>query len=186
MEPEGLNKEQWLEKLTLIDQSLQRQGGSAQLTLVGSAAGILTGQPGSTVPSIDLDVWKPWLALSISNSQESGGIGRPSLRSQDRGGLIGLTFNWSSEGLTQLGKFESTECLEQFHALRLERPPMANLVAAKLVRAAPKDLADIAYLLSVHRPARQDIEQAIASMPREARGKAAENLVYLDAMSGNQ
>jgi hypothetical protein len=57
MEPQGLNKEQWLDKLTLVDQSLQRQGGSAQLTLVGSAAGILTGQPGRT--SIDLDVWKP-------------------------------------------------------------------------------------------------------------------------------
>jgi hypothetical protein len=57
MEPPGLNKEQWLEKLTLIDQSLLRQGGSAQLTMVGSAAGIFSGQPGRT--SIDLDVWKP-------------------------------------------------------------------------------------------------------------------------------
>jgi phosphohistidine phosphatase SixA len=68
----------------------------------------------------------------------------------------------------------------------LERPPITNLVAAKLVRAEGKDLEDIAYLVSTYLPARQAIEQAIQSMPREAREKAVENLVYLDAMSGNQ
>jgi hypothetical protein len=57
MQPQGLSRDQWLEKLTLVDQSLRRQGATARLTLVGSAAGILAGQPGRT--SIDLDVWKP-------------------------------------------------------------------------------------------------------------------------------
>jgi hypothetical protein len=57
MEQHGLGRDEWLEKLTLVDQSLRRQGATARLTLVGSAAGILAGQPGRT--SIDLDVWKP-------------------------------------------------------------------------------------------------------------------------------
>ena len=57
MEQQGLSRDEWLEKLTLVDQSLQRQGATAQLTLVGSAAGIFTGQPGRT--SIDLGVWNP-------------------------------------------------------------------------------------------------------------------------------
>ena len=57
MEQQGLGRDEWLEKLTLVDQSLQRQGATAKLTLVGSAAGIFAGQPGRT--SIDLDVWKP-------------------------------------------------------------------------------------------------------------------------------
>jgi hypothetical protein len=59
-------------------------------------------------------------------------------------------------------------------------------VAAKLIRAEGKDLEDIVYLISAWRPDRQEIERAIKSMPREARQKAAENLVYLDALAGNQ
>jgi hypothetical protein len=183
MEPPGLNKEQWLEKLTLIDQSLRRQGGTAQLTLVGSAAGILGGQPGRT--SIDLDVWKPGSRYQFQSLkravEEAGLLFDPKTEEPDRPYIQMI-----EPGLTQLGKFESTDCLEQFHALRLERPPIANLVAAKLVRAADKDLEDIAYLVSAYRPSRQRIEQAIKSMPREAKEKAAENLVYLDAMSENQ
>jgi len=54
MEQQGLSRDEWLEKLTLVDQSLQRQGATAQLTLVGSATGIFAGQPGRT--SIDLAV----------------------------------------------------------------------------------------------------------------------------------
>src|SRR5690242_6052809 len=56
MEKPGLNRDQWLEKLALIDKHLQRQRATARLTLVGSAAGIFAGQPART--SIDLDVWK--------------------------------------------------------------------------------------------------------------------------------
>ena len=44
MEQAGLNRDEWLEKLMLVDQSLQKQGATAQLTLVGSAAGIFAGQ----------------------------------------------------------------------------------------------------------------------------------------------
>jgi hypothetical protein len=183
MEPQGLNKEQWLDKLTLVDQSLQRQGGSAQLTLVDSAAGILTGQPGRT--SIDLDVWKPGSRYQYQTLktavEEAGLLFDPKMTEPDRPCL-----QMVEPGLTQLGQFETTDCLEQFGALRLERPPIANLVAAKLVRAQATDLEDIAFLLSAHRPSRQDIELAIRSMPREAREKAADNLVYLDAMSGSQ
>jgi len=36
-------------------------------------------------------------------------------------------------GIAETGKFENTETLEQFGALQLERPPIANLIAAKLV-----------------------------------------------------
>jgi hypothetical protein len=68
----------------------------------------------------------------------------------------------------------------------LERPPIASFIGAKLVRAEPRDLEDIAFLLSKYRPARQDIEQAVNTMPRQAREKARENLVYLSTMDGNE
>ena len=89
-------------------------------------------------------------------------------------------------GIAETGKFENTETLEQFGALSLERPPIANLIAAKLVRAEPRDLEDIAFLMSRYRPVRQDIEQAVNTMPRQAREKATENLVYLSTMGGNE
>jgi len=41
-------------------------------------------------------------------------------------------------------------------------------------------------LLSRYRPSRQDIEQAVNTMPRQARERATENLVYLNTMSGNE
>lgn len=59
---------------------------------------------------------------------------------------------------------------------------MANLIAAKLVRADPKDLEDIAFLLSRYQPSRQAVEQAIQTMPSPARQTATENLVYLEVM----
>jgi len=59
----GLDRGEWLEKLMRISQSLQRQGASAQLTLVGSVTGILAGQPART--SMDLDVWKPQVEQAI-------------------------------------------------------------------------------------------------------------------------
>jgi len=59
---------------------------------------------------------------------------------------------------------------------------MANLIAAKLVRADPKDLEDIAFLLSRYQPSRQAVEQAIQTMTSPARRTAAENLVYLEVM----
>jgi hypothetical protein len=84
-----------------------------------------------------------------------------------------------------VGKFKKTESLEHFRALRLERPPIANLIAAKLIRAEPKDLEDIAFLLSYYQPSRKDVEQAVKTMPSTARHKASENLVYLDAMGNH-
>ena len=184
MEQHGLSRDEWLEKLTLIDQSLQRQGATAHLTLVGSAAGILAGQPGRT--SIDLDVWKPksryqFQALKKA-VEEAGLLFDPKSTLEPDTPYIQVV----EPGIAETGKFETTETLEQFNALRLERPPVANLIAAKLVRAEPRDLEDIAFLLSRYRPVRQDIEQAVNTMPRQAREKATENLVYLSTMGGNE
>ncbi|MGD0262925.1 MAG: hypothetical protein ABSD29_24435 [Verrucomicrobiota bacterium] len=184
MEQQGLGRDEWLEKLTLVDQSLQRQGATARLTLVGSAAGIFAGQPGRT--SIDLDVWKPksryqFQALKKA-VEEAGLLFDPKSTLEPDTPYIQLV----EPGIAETGKFENTETLEQFGALHLERPPIANLIAAKLVRAEPRDLEDIAFLMSRYRPVRQDIEQAVNTMPRQAREKATENLVYLNTMGGNE
>ena len=59
---------------------------------------------------------------------------------------------------------------------------MENLVAAKLIRAEPKDLGDIQFLVSRHRPDFQRVRQIIAGFNPQAPERATENLVYLDVL----
>jgi hypothetical protein len=178
MEPCGLSRGEWLEKLVVMDRDLKKQRSTARLTLVGSAAGIFAGQPART--SIDLDVWKPTSAYqfqTLKRAVETAGLlFDPKTMLQPDKAYIQLV----EPGLTQTGNFKNGELLEQFEALRLERPPIANLIAAKLVRAEAKDLEDIAFLLAHYRPQSNDIRTAVKSMPAQAREKARENLIYLD------
>jgi hypothetical protein len=82
-------------------------------------------------------------------------------------------------GLTQLGTFDPV-LMERLGRLHLYRPPVENLVAAKLIRAEPKDLGDIRFLVSRHRPDLQRVHLIIAGFEPQARGRASENLVYLE------
>ena len=85
-------------------------------------------------------------------------------------------------GLTQLGEFEPV-FIDRIGRLQLYRPPIENLVAAKLIRAAPKDLGDIQFLVSRHRPDLQRVRAIIAKFSPPARECATENLVYLDVLN---
>lgn len=180
MDTHGLGRTEWLEKLIRIDQELRRQHARARLTLIGSAAGIFGGQPART--SMDLDVWKPhsqYRIQALKKAVEGAGLlfDPKSTLEPDKPYL-----QMVEPGLVQIGSFEQTELLERFDALSLERPPIANLIAAKLLRVEPKDLEDIAFLVAHYQPSRTDIERAIKTMPRPAREKASGNLVYLGVM----
>jgi hypothetical protein len=177
----GFDRTAWLQALARINQSLQQQGAAARLTLVGSATGILIGQPGRT--SNDLDVWRPSSHYEFATLkkavEEAGLLFDPKSTVEPETPYVQLI----DPGIVQTGKYEQAEPLEKFGALQLDRPPIANLIASKLVRAESKDLEDIAYLLANYRPERGDIEQAIQSMPAQARRRASENLVYLEVLS---
>ena len=84
-------------------------------------------------------------------------------------------------GLTQLGTFEPV-LIERMGRLHILRPPVENLIAAKLIRSDPKDLGDIRFLLSRHRPDLQRVRSIIAEFNSQARERATENLVYLDVL----
>src|SRR5882724_5270908 len=116
MKEQGLGRDEWLQRLTLVDQSLRRQGATAQLMLVGSAAGILAGQPGRT--SIDLDVWKPKSHYQFQPLkkavEEAGLLFDPKSALEPDTPYVQLV----EPGIAETGEFESTETLEQFGALR--------------------------------------------------------------------
>ena len=180
MEQHGLDRNEWMKRLEQIDRSLRRQNAQAELTLVGSAASIFAGQPARS--SMDLDVWRPrsrYERRALRKAvEEAGLLFDPKTTLEPDTPYVQMV----DAGLVQMGKFQETETLEQFGALRLERPPIANLIAAKLLRAEPQDLEDIAFLQSCFQPARAEVEQAVKTMPARARKQASENLVYLDVL----
>jgi len=174
-----LDGEAWLAVLSDLAQALSKEGDPIVLCLIGSAACLFGGMEGRT--SADLDIWKPasnYDRLELRAASEKAGLlfdpkqtlepGRPYLQ------LV-------EPGLTQLGEFEPV-FIERMGRLRLYRPPVENLIASKLIRADPKDLGDIRFLVSRHLPDLQRVRKIIAGFDPPTRERALENLVYLDVL----
>jgi hypothetical protein len=132
-------------------------------------------------PSADFAIWKPasdYDRLELKAAAEKAGLlfdpkqtldpDRPYLQ------LV-------EPGLTQLGVFDPV-LIERIGRLHLFRPPIENLIAAKLIRAEPKDLGDIRFLVSRHRPDLSHVRRIIAEFHPPAHECATENLVYLEVL----
>ena len=174
-----LDGEAWSLVLGELAQALGKDGPPMRLCLIGSAACLFGGMEGRT--SADLDIWKPaseYDRLELKAAAEKAGLlfdpkqtldpDRPYLQ------LI-------EPGLTQLGAFEPV-LIDRMGRLLLFRPPIENLIAAKLIRAEPKDLGDIQFLVSRHRPELARVRRIVAEFAPPARERATENLVYLDVL----
>ena len=177
--PNSLDGEAWMALLEKVAVSLGKVGPPVRLCLIGSAACLFGGMAGRT--SRDLDVWRPasdYDRIELKAAIESAGLlfdpksvlepERPYLQIVD-------------PGLTQLGAFEPV-LVERLGRLHLFRPPIENLIAAKLIRGDAKDLGDIRFLLNAHRPGLDSIRGIIASLEPAARERALENFVYLDIL----
>lgn len=177
--PTALNGEQWMAVLERLASALPREGPPVRLCLIGSAACLFGGMEGRT--SLGLDVWKPAsdydrLELSLA-AKEAGLLFDPKATLEPDTPYLQLV----EPGLTQLGEFAPV-FVERFGRLHVYRPPIENLVAAKLIRAEPKDLEDVTFLISRHRPDQQLIRQIVQGFGQAAREKARENLVYLEVL----
>ena len=174
-----MDGEAWLAVLTDLAQALGKKGPPVRVCLIGSAACLFGGMAGRT--SADLDIWRPasdYDRIELKAAAEKAGLlfdpkqtlepDRPYLQ------LI-------EPGITQLGQFKPI-LIEKIGRLRLYRPPVENLIAAKLIRADARDLSDIRFLLSRNRPDLRRVQRVVAKFPRAARERAAENLVYLDVI----
>lgn len=174
-----LDGEAWSAVLADLAQALGKEGDPLRLCLIGSAACLFGGMDGRT--SADLDIWKP-----------ASDYDRRELKAAAE--KIGLLFDPKQTlepdrpylqlvepGLTQLGAFKPV-LIERMGRLQLFRPPVENLIASKLIRAEPKDLGDIRFLVSRHRPDLQRVRKIIAKFNPQPRQCATENLVYLDVL----
>lgn len=169
----------WMAVLERLARALPPQGPPVRLCLIGSAACLLEGMEGRS--SRDLDVWKPasdYDRLELAAAAAAAGLlfdpretlepDRPYLQLVD-------------PMPTELGPFEPV-FLERLGRLHLYRPPIENLVVAKLIRCDPRDLADIRFLVARHQPDRQQMRRLIGCLSPANRERAQENLVYLDVL----
>ncbi len=174
-----LDGDAWLAVLADLAQALGKEGPPLRLCLIGSAACLFGGMEGRT--SADLDIWKPASDYDRGELQaaaeKAGLLFDPKQTLEPDRPYLQLV----EPGLTQLGAFAPV-FVERIGRLQIYRPPVENLVAAKLIRAEQKDLGDIQFLVSRHRPDLQRIREIIADFNLPGRERAAENLVYLDVL----
>jgi hypothetical protein len=177
--PAALNGEEWMTVLERLARALPPEGPPLKLCLIGSAACLFGGMDGRT--SADLDVWQPashYDRLELKAAAEKAGLlFNPTTALEPQTPYLQLV----EPGLTQLGAFQPV-FIERVGRLHLYRPPVENLVAAKLIRAEPKDLGDIRFLVTRHRPDLARVRQIVAGFEPRARARASENLVYLDVL----
>lgn len=175
-----LDGEAWSAVLAELANALGKDGSPVRLCLIGSAACLLGGMAGRT--SADLDIWKPASDFDRRELQvatiKAGLLFDPKQTLDPDRPYLQLV----EPGLTQLGEFEPV-FIERIGRLQLYRPPVENLIAAKLIRAEPKDLGDIQFLVSRHRPNLQTVRNLIATFHQPGRERATENLVYLNVLN---
>ena len=174
-----LDGEAWSAVLADLAQALGKEGPPVRLCLIGSAACLFGGMDGRT--SADLDIWKPASDYDRAElklaAEKAGLLFDPKQTLEPNRPYLQLV----EPGLTQLGAFEPV-LIERIGRLQLFRPPIENLIAAKLLRAEPKDLGDIRFLMSRHRPETARIRKIICEFSGATRERVTENLVYLDVL----
>ena len=174
-----LDGEAWSAVLADLAQALGKEGSPVRLCLIGSAACLFGGMDGRT--SADLDIWKPASDYDRAElklaAEKAGLLFDPKQTLEPNRPYLQLV----EPGLTQLGAFEPV-LIERIGRLQIFRPPIENLIAAKLLRAEPKDLGDIRFLMSRHRPETARIRKVISEFSGATRERATENLVYLDVL----
>lgn len=174
-----LDGEAWMTVLEDLSQALGKEGSLVHLCLIGSAACLFGGMAGRT--SADLDIWKPASDFDRRElraaAEQAGLLFDPKTTLDPDRPYLQLI----EPGLTQVGPFELV-LIERIGRLHIYRPPVENLIAAKLIRAEPKDLGDICFLISRHRPDLEKVRRIVVKFPSPARERATENLVYLEVM----
>ena len=174
-----LDGEAWSAVLADLAQELGKGGSPVRLCLIGSAACLFGGMEGRT--SADLDIWKPASDFDRQElklaAEKAGLLFDPKHTLEPNRPYLQLI----EPGLTQLGLFEPV-FIDRIGRLQLYRPPVENLIAAKLLRAEPKDLSDIRFLLSRYRPELKAIRGIIDGFKESGRERARENLVYLEVL----
>jgi len=171
------DRERWMRSLESMAQALGKDGPPVQLCLIGSAVCLLGNMPERT--SRDLDIWKPasvYDTIELKNAaQHAGLLFNPKEYLEPDEPYLQIV----EPGIVQTGKFTPV-LMERMGRLELYRPPVENIIASKLTRAADKDIQDILYLIKTYQPDIGEIKAIVRSFPAAAKAQATENLIFLE------
>ena len=175
--PPAYDRERWMRSLECLAMALGKDGPPVQLCLIGSAVCLLGNMPERT--SRDLDIWKPastYDTLELKAAAEHAGmLFNPKEYLEPEDPYLQIV----EPGIVQTGKFTPV-LMDRMGRLELYRPPIENIIASKLTRAADKDIQDILYLIKTYQPDIREIKTIVQSFPHAAKAQATENLIYLD------
>ena len=172
--------DEWMQALARLAEALGSDGPPVRLCLIGSAACLFGGMEGRT--SRDLDVWKPasdYDRLELQRAVEAAGLQFDPKSSLDPDVPY---LQVVEPELKELGDFEPV-LIDRLGRLHLFRPPVENLIAAKLIRAEAKDLGDIRFLVGLHLPDVARIREIVAGFSATGRARAEEKFVYLEVFA---
>jgi hypothetical protein len=175
----SFDRDRWLSILEKMSGALSKDGSPVELCLIGSAACLFAGMELRTTE--DLDIWQPssdFDLIELKKAAEESGLSfnPKQILSPDLPYLQLL-----DPGIVQVGEFLPVRMFK-IGRLIISRPPIENLIASKLTRAAPKDIQDIQFLHQHFRPDLAKIKNIVSEFPSSARDTATENLVYLEIL----
>ena len=160
-----------------------------KICIFGAAAVLLYGSDQRQTQNID--VWHAASELNdriLVDSARKAGLGVDPTESDPdqiyiqivRSGVVVLPeYDRSEDRWADKG---NSEPLWQGHRLTVVSPPPAIVAAAKMVRAEPRDIEDVVYIMASKALKRTDIARAVELFSRDARDRARKNLVYLEIL----
>lgn len=165
-----------------VQEALMRVGEHlktpTRLVLIGSSVGMWYGQAGRMTE--DVDVWSPRSKVDLADIAQAclkAGINfDPKGYDLERGGMY---LQMITPGVVHVGKWKTEEAMFTSGKLQVVHPPAENVIASKLVRAAPNDLEDIVFLMSRLDISMDRIRTAVSTLQGLARETADENMVFL-------
>lgn len=171
----GLDRRQWEEKLAAIGEHLRRHGAPATLEIIGAWPVLEAGLEGRS--SLDLDVWLP--ASDADRSALAAACASAGLDFDPTGETDRPYLQLLQPGIISMPDHVPVKA-GRWGALTVLTPPPATLAAMKLVRAEPKDIADVLFLCSRHGLTKEQVAESVRRIPDPCKRQTAEeNLVYL-------
>jgi uncharacterized nucleotidyltransferase DUF6036 len=171
--------------VSILDALGEKLGKPTTFCLIGSAPGILRGQPDRQ--SADIDIWRPASAYDDTDlrraCQELGILFDPKGELDPDAVYLQVV----APGIVNLPEGFQLDALGQYGALKVVMPAPALLSAAKLARGQARDIEDVAWWIKEQALHLGDIRSAIGSLPDGFQREAArENIVFVELVVASE
>lgn len=153
-----------------------------RLVLIGSSVGMFYGQSGRMTE--DIDCWGPKSQVDLADitqaCRETGLEFDP--QGFDVSG-VGLYLQMVKSGIVHVGKWDGAQSEEAMFTsgnLTVTHPPVANIIASKMVRCSDADISDSVFLMKRFQVDLDAVSKVLTTMSHQAGEMASENMVLLE------